>query len=321
MKFFLFPLLILLGWSHVASCQNEDSLQVVQRMDEVQNCLKRSQVDSAVMLHNDLLRFCERKSLWIMWLKSHTRIAYYLSNELNDPRKGVNYLLTGIAKFPAKPSTETQEQLSKTYMAVGYIYENSFSDFYSACKQYEKAFEIFVNDLGEHNDQIAGYIYHKLGNVYTRLGDYERAENMLKRGIAYASKYQYPNAAKHGDLALALIDQRKNEEALRVIQEGIKVNNTGIESKITLKSSESQAYLNLGNLAAARKALAEVLGLINKLSKENSNTDKAYYLAGYYELLAAIEEADKNVKQANNCFQKALALEIESWQTPFRREV
>lgn len=321
MKYFLFPLLLLLGWNQLASCQNEDSLHVVKRMNGVHACLQRSQVDSAMMLHKDLLRFCEQKSLWIMWLKTHIRIAYYLSDNLNDPRRGVNFLLNGIASFPAKPSPEILDQLSKTYMAAGYIYENDFSDFYSASKQYEKAFEIFVNDLGEHNDQIAGYIYHKLGNAYTRLGDYERAENMLKRGISYASKYQYPDAAKHGDLALALIDQHKNEEALLVILEGNKVKKTGLESQITLKSSESEAYLNLGNVPAARKALGEVLRLINKLSKENSNTDKAYYLAGYYEMLAAIEEADKNIRQANNSLQKALALEIESWQTSFRREI
>jgi CHAT domain-containing protein len=194
-------------------------------------------------------------------------------------------------------------------------------NFPSAGKQYEKGFQVFLHQLEERSDRIAGYIYHKYGNLCTRLGDYERARNILQRGIDYGKKYQLPKIGKYGDLAIVLLDLNKNQEAIAVVEEGLQNEGSSAEALITLRQSEARAHLNLGNIAAAGAAAAHIPGLIQRLKAEGSGTDAAYYWSGYHEILAALDHASGRPDRAVANYKKSIRYETGTWGTPNRREV
>lgn len=119
-------------------------------------------------------------------MKSHVRLAYIWAGDLQQPFVGIDLVGRAIDQAPWAPTTPSEwEQLSLTYLAKAYIYEDFLGDFVSAKREYEHAFQIFIDQLGEQSDGIASYVYHRYGNVCTRLGDYERAEILLRGGINY----------------------------------------------------------------------------------------------------------------------------------------
>ncbi|HRI58325.1 MAG TPA: CHAT domain-containing protein [Saprospiraceae bacterium] len=322
MKWFTFLLLSCLILPLPLPGQNADSIRADGLAKAAIDCLKRGEKDSAADLHRQALDFFSTHDYWIAWMQSHVKIAYTWAGPLKQPFVGIEYIERAIQAPPRQPkSTAEWEQLCLTYLAIGFIYEENVGDFLAASRQYEKGFQIFLQQLGERSDPIAGYIYYRYGNLCTRLGDYERAQNILQRGIDYGKKYQLPKVGKYGDLAIVLLDLNKNQEAISIVQEGLLHEGSSSESLITLRRSEARAYLNLGNITSARNAAAQIPPLIRRLKAEGSNTDEAYYWSGYYEALAAIDLAAGKTGQSIDNYKKSIKYETESWGTPYRREV
>ena len=302
--------------------QNADSIRADGLVKTAIECLKRGEKDSAANLQRQALDFFSAQDYWIAWMQSHVKIAYTQAGSLKQPFVGIETIERAIQAPPRQPVSAAEwEQLCLTYLAIGYIYEEYVGDFLSASRQFEKGFQIFLHRLDERSDRIAGYIYYKYGNLCTRLGDYERARNILRRGIDYGKKYRLPKVGKYGDLAIVLLELNKNQEAISIVQEGLLHEGSSAESLITLRRSEARAYLNLGNLASARSAAAQIPSLIRRLKAEGSNTDEAYYWSGYYEALAAIDHAAGSNRQSIANYKKSIKYEIETWGTPHRREV
>lgn len=304
------------------SGQTLDSLQADTLVKRAVEALKRNQPDSAAQLHQQALNYFKSKGHLIAWIQSHVKLAYAWSGPLDQPFIGLDLIDRALLSPFRTPQNRFEwEQLSLTYQAKAFIYEEYVGDFMAAKTQYEQGFQIFIKQLGEKSDRIASYLYYKYGNLCTRLGDYERAQNIHQRGINYSQKYNLPAIAKYGDLAIVLIELDKNEAALKVIAEGLSRSGASSEATITLRRSEAKAYFNLGNIEVAKQKMAQIPPLIKQLKVEGSQTDEAYYWSGYYELLAAIQEKTGHAAQAVSLLQKAVQFEKQSWGTSERREV
>lgn len=302
-----------------AAFSQSDSLTALQYLAEANTKWEQNQPEAARAAHRKALDIYRKNDRLDKWLESYIPPAFTLA-DMQQPFLAQDYLDTALKEAWRQPkNTWEWEQLARIHLNKGYFYQYYTFDFPNAVKQYEESFNLFVHRLGEKNDKIASYIYHQLGNLYTRLGDYTRAESLLKRGIEYGKKNQKPEIGKYGDLAIALIDVGKNKEALEIISEGLDVLNPDKEALITARLSEARARMNLGDVRQSRVALEKVPALIAGLT--GSEEERAYYKAGYHSMSGGIHDSLGNYSAAAEHYNKAIQFETTAQGTPFCREV
>ncbi len=313
-----FVLITLPFFSLIAKAQ-PDSIVAAQYMAQANNCIERNQADSARMFHQAALGIFKKNNRLDLWIDSYITVSFGWADIMQRPIEALDILEQTHSQAWRKPENLKEwEQVIRVQMYKGHFYQYYIFDYPNAIKYYEESFQLFVRQLGEENDKIANYIYHQLGNLYTRLGDYSRAEALLQRGITYGQQHNKPEIGRYGDLAIALIDLGKNKEALDVISQGLKVPNATLGTRITARLSEARAWLNLGNLFAALKSLNAVSTLVAQLPSEE---EQAYYLAGYHAVAATVQDALGNNAAALRHFQDVIKNEAIAQRTTFCREV
>ncbi len=296
-----------------------DSLIAEKLVEKACIALEKKQVIESHQLYQQALQIFQSQDLLVRWMESHVTMSRCWALKMKQPFVAQAYLDAALHDYFRPPLTGPEwEGYARIYLNKGHISQYIITDLLGAARQYEQCYDIYICQLQEHNNGIASYLYHQLGNLYTRLGDYERAENLLRRGIAYGKKYNQPHIGKYGDLAIALVDLGKNQEALDVIQDGL-ANGLANEVLVTTRICEARARLNLGDPSKAMLALSECPDLIRKLP--SAQTALEYYWAGYYGILGAVQDSMHNYQQAEANYRQATNNEIIFWKTQYRREV
>ncbi|GAB4496157.1 MAG: tetratricopeptide repeat protein [Saprospiraceae bacterium] len=294
----------------------QDSLLAEQYVIQALDCIERDQNDSAKLWHKQALEIFQKGNFVSRWYTSHRTLAEKWVAK-KQPFVALEYLAPVIwEKIQARRTKEESGKLMSLCSYSGYICEQKTNDLEGAVKYYEQTYQVFVNDLGENNEAFAKFLYHRLGNLYTRLGDYVRAENILKRGVEYGKKINKPEIGKYGDLAIILNDLGRHKEALEVIRQGLVLTNLPLNARITSHLSESVAWLGLGDVPKALEAIKDVPSLIEQLTDEE---DKHNYSGGYYARLGDIHSALKNWSFAAEAYQQSI--ENERALGTHRREV
>ena len=295
-----------------------DSLAAEKLVEQASAALENNQPEVSRQLYSQALHIFASRDLLPRWLESHIDLARAWAGGMEQPFVAQEYLDEALRSYRQPHSEPEWEAYARVYLNKGHISQYLTDDLLGAAQQYERCYDIYVHQLHEHNDGIASYLYHQLGNLYTRLGDYERAENLLRRGIAYGKNHNQPEVGKYGDLAIVLTDVGKNQEALAVIQDGLA---HGLSKKVlvTTRICEARALLNLGDAKKSKVVLSVCPRLISTL--DPNVTDLEYYWAGYYAALGAIQDSLGDYRQAEINYRKAIRNEIASWKTEFRREV
>ena len=313
-------ILLLVVFTPAAALSQSDSLLAAQYLADVQARLESNQSDKALDAHRKALDIYKKNDRLDQWLESYIPVAYTWADALLQPFIAQDYLDAALKGAWRSPKNAREwEQLARIHLNKGHLYQWYTFDYPNAAKHYEESFNLFVNQLGEKNDKIAAYIYHQLGNLYTRRGDYARAENLLRRGIEYGKKNHKPEIGKYGDLAIVLIDVGKNREALDVIREGLAVSNAEKDALITARLSEARALLNLGDVRQSRASVDKVPALIARL--EGAEDEIAYYKAGYHAMSGALQDSLGNYSAAATHYRMAIEFETAAQGTPFCREV
>ena len=296
-----------------------DSLAAEKLVGQACAALEKKQPATARQLYGQALQIFQSKDLMTRWLESHVDLARCWAADMEQPFVAQEYLNDALRGYFRPPLTGPEwEAYARIYLNKGHISQYFIADLLGAAQQYEKCYDVYIHQLQEHNDGIAGYLYHQLGNLYTRLGDYERAENLLRRGIAYGKKHRRAEVGKYGDLAIVLVDVGKSQEALDVVQAGL-AHGLSNEVLVTTRICEARAHLNLGDAKKAWLALDECPDLIRKLPADE--TDQEYYWAGYYATLGTVHDSTGDYRQAERNYRQAISNEIISWKTQYRREV
>lgn len=295
----------------------QDSILAEQYVAKASFCIKRNQIDSAKLWHQQALDLFQKQNIAKRWYGSYRGLADTLVKN-KQPFAALEYLAPVIR---AKKSATRTEQESRGLMSLctysGFVCESVINDMEGAKENYEQAFQLFVNDLGEKDARTADWLYRALGNIYSRLGDFERAQNLLQRGIDYGKKIDKPEIGKYGDLAIALYEQGKHEEALKVVEEGLAVPNLPVNVTITTRLSEAAAWLSLGDTKKALEATEKVPPLIGQLTKESEIN---YYSGGYHNRLGDVESALGHLESAIENYRKAAEFEA-AVSGPNSREV
>jgi CHAT domain-containing protein/tetratricopeptide (TPR) repeat protein len=306
-------LLLLCCIGNASQAQNflQDSLLAKEYVAKAASCFKIKQIDSAKMWHRQALDLFQKHKMTKRWYGSYRNLADTLV-KYKQPFMALEYLDSVIR---VKKSATREEDELRGVMGLclhrGYICQRWTGDLEGAKEYYEEAFQILVADLSENEKDVsmADWLYRALGNIYSRLGDYESAQNTHQRAIDYGKRIGRPDIGKYGDLAIALNDLGRYEDALKVVEEGLAVPNLPLNALITTRLSEAAAWLGMGDTQKALEASEKVPALIEQLQSQD---DKNYYSGGYHTRLGDIESKMGDLESAIENYRKAVELETLS---------
>lgn len=152
----------------------------------------------------------------LQWLSAWRKVSSALMAEAEFAQ--AVELLEPVAKAAegAEPSS-----LGWLYVHLGY---NALSagDVLRARDFYEEAVELFHRAEVE-NYNVGSYAYRQLGNIYTRLGDLEKARTLLARFLQLAIEAENPTATADafGDLSIVLREQGDAQAATELCRQAL----------------------------------------------------------------------------------------------------
>lgn len=316
--------ILLIAGCLLAGCMQAqtDSLFALHSIDMAKRCLKEEKWDSVDLHINAARQYFQGKDQLAPWLKTYTSLAYVWGGDLKNPSEGVKLIEQSFQKKWRNPVNETEwEQYTMSLLAAGHILRVNAADYLGAKLYYEKAQSVFLGPLTERSDRVARYLYHNLGNIYTRLGDYERAINLFRRSLNYHRLYPQAQVVDHGDLAIALNEVGLHEEALSVVRQGLQVADLSSDLMISLYQNEGEALFKSGHPELAIRSLDKIPGFVRKMKREEEHPDADNYLSQYHASKAEVLLSLKKYEEANGHARAAVTTALEFWGTEKRREI
>lgn len=299
-----------------------DSLKAEQMLVKAKASLQAEQWDSSDHYIAQARQFFKSKNMLAPWLKTFASLTYVWGRDLNQPSKGVELIEQALREKWREPiSTKEWEQYATNLLAAGHVLRVHAADYLGAKIYYERAQEIFQQKMGEHSDRIARYLYHNLGNIYTRLGDYDRAIALLRRSLNYYRLHPEAKVVDHGDLAIALNEVNQYHEAILVVRQGLDIKDLSNELKISLVLSEADAIFRLGQAERALTVLEQIPGFIRQLKVEEGGVDALNYQSQYEATKSELLSALKQYGLAYKHGLQAVVLGKSFWGTEKRREI
>jgi len=152
------------------------------------------------------------------WQKAVLQAARWASQE--DPFQSIRILEEAVqnAWWPE------DEKQARMYQHYGY-YLRSVGDFYRAKSAYEQARKLHESHPGSGLSYVGQYLYKPLANIYTRLGENEKALYLLNIGCDSAMHVRDTLAASEilADWGIALWDVNKQREAIEKYDRGLQL--------------------------------------------------------------------------------------------------
>ena len=176
----------------------------------------------------------------------------------NNPNEKTLKLLEEKEKA-FQPKTKT-EYLAFIYLLCNKAYYiNSFGNNQKAIKNYEKAWQIYQKNTSNEplkTYDIIEYCLKPLGNLYTIIGDYSNAENVIKQYfyIASTQKNQVQKFAAILNLSNVYQYSGKNKEAITFLEKTINSEKLSNAQKGMLWNNLGNNYLASGDNEKAKKA-------------------------------------------------------------------
>ena len=153
---------------------------------------------------------------------------------------------------------EEWEAFALLLARIGYYYKSNFQDFQSALPYYERAYAIHHDTLKkEDNWKVAYYVDHILANIYTRFGDHEKSEALLKNAVRVCLKAKkYSKAAGcASDLGIVYEDLGQWDQALELYEEVDKYPDLSPRIQAILYHNWTNALLATGQVDAAHRKM------------------------------------------------------------------
>ncbi|MEM8522484.1 CHAT domain-containing tetratricopeptide repeat protein [Flavobacterium sp. PL12] len=190
---------------------------------------------------------------------------------------------------------------------LGY-YQNQLNKKQQAISNYEKAWQIYQKNRLSNYD-IIEYCLKPLGNLYTIIGDFDNAENIIKQYYYIATQTNnlqqqyaavlnlsnvYQNTGRIND-AIALLEKTIRSQNLTDLQKGNLYNNLG--SNYFLNTNSNKIIPN--DYENAEKAFLKAISLLEKGKSQNMA------LANTYRNLSKLKLQRNDAKMALVYFEKA----------------
>jgi len=231
--------------------------------------------------------------------------------------KALQNLTNAEADFWRNPKPKTKDELlaivvlncNKAY------YENQFGQTQNAISSYEKAWQIYQKNKLSNYD-IVEFCLKPLGNLYTVLGDYDSAENIIKQYFFIVNTFKnYPDAEKQKfaailnlsnvyqssgkiSLAIELLEKTLKTKKLSNVQKGILLNNLGNNYLMGFKG-------NLMTQELYKKAENTFKAAVKYLENDKDHLEN---LSNSYRNLTTVSRQTHRFKIADSYLTKATEL-------------
>lgn len=237
-------------------------------------------------------------------LKQHDNLSEFIYVHLDAfiENKSIENLVV-FEKLEAnlwRNPTNESEQISQLYFYINYAYQlKEFGLINQSVFYYEKGYDFFESSTIKNYD-IIEYCLKPLANNYTRLGDADRAEDILKITIEKAQSENNTNQiiAGYSNLAVVLRTKGKIGVAINYLKLGLNLSNSN-NIKSRLYSDLAMNYLLQNDLKSAIK---------NVEISNSLNTNQLSISINNYKTLGSVFLQQKDVDKSISAYQKALNL-------------
>lgn len=303
-------LLLLIHFIPMCVAAQADSIQAQLYLDKAKKLLKENKFDSAAHTHQLALHHFYFADLPYDALSSYWNLYRGWQNRNKTPQL-IDTLKTAIKNLPRLPNCKADSSKYAYYLTcIGFLYQDKLGDYLLAKRFYELSYDALNTGATVADSSTVKIMYPRLANIYTRLGDYERARILLKNAIKFGELHQIANLAHNvSDLAIVFFSQNKLDSAA-VLLESQKLK-TDIDPRLRLSFIEtySQYWLKKAIPELALEVLSEGAPVLEQIAQHYPTAVQAKQ-AEYYACLAAVHEALDNKSEAIHFYQKS----IESWQ-------
>ena len=198
-----------------------------------------------------------------------------------------------------------EEKVAQLYFYINYAYQlKVFGNINQSINYYEKGYSLYKQN--SINYDIIEYCLKPLANNYTRLGDVDRAEDIIKITIEKAIEEKNENQIASGYLNLAAVFRIKGNYTMAINYLNLALLNANSNShKAKIHSDLAINYLFLNDLDKSEKEaiLSNKLNSLNDLtiSTRNSNTLGSCFLSKN-KFESALNELEKGLNFAKIVF-------------------
>lgn len=243
-------------------------------------------------------------------LKQQENLAEFIYVQLDEFSKNTSidnlFIFDQIISNLWRKPENKKEQTAKVYLHVNYgYYLKQFGFINKSIKQYEQAYSIYKTN-GNIDFDIIEFCLKPLANNYTRLGEINRAEDILKILIQKAQQVGNIGHVSSGYLNLASVYRTKGNyhKAIEYLKLGLKLENSpGRKSAFYSDLAINYMFLDEVDLTFENIKKSNKLnsGLINSILVRNLISE-ANWLLKKGEFEKALDKFYKSIEKARLVF-------------------
>jgi len=255
------------------------------------------------------LELYKRNDDLINWMGTCKAVAKVWRDEKGLPERALPYLqMCQLEKLWRKPLTPAEwEEAGWIYVNLAHTCNYGLEQYREAAKYYNEAKNILVERLGKEDQETAVFVFQALGNVNTRLGDYEAAEVLLEKFRTISLTYKdYGLAAEaYSDLGILYETMGRHAEAIASCQKGLRLPDLDHVAKGLLYGNWAKANLAAGNFAEAERNALRSEANFGKAVVEYQFAYARHYQASIWSLLGNIYHEMGRTAEADQAFATA----------------
>lgn len=321
-NFLPFFLLFFISWTTTVHA-NLDSLKALDFRQQAIQYIEAKQVDRSLVFQKQTLTIFKKNDDLLNWLTTYRSLATVYT-KIGEPFQALALIKEAHTKKWRLPKDKKEWTKYAWFFAYeGTIHYKFIGDFQQTIIAYDHASNIFIDTLKQEDFKVAKFIYTRLGNSYTRFGDYEKALYYLKKVRRISLEYgNYTKAAEAiGDIAIAYHAMKNYQAAITVLKEGLALNNMDRLSKSFLRTNLGLQYYETGNHKQALDQTLQAQVELSKAIQDFSNHKEVWRQTDIYSNLALIHQALGEYDKSRNSLQKSLDLSLKFYANPKRREI
>ncbi|ATL45825.1 hypothetical protein COR50_00870 [Chitinophaga caeni] len=238
----------------------------------------------------------------------------------NKPSERIKYLMETAEAAWRQPKNEYERQAWLDLLMYQGYYQLQLGRIIPSIKAYEAAYSYYFDDPIPGND-IVEFLLKPLGNNYTRLGDYRRAEFITRKSLTMAIESGEDDkiAASCCNLAIVALTQEQLDTAKVYAKMGVAYAENYPPLNGLLHSLMANIYEHAGELEEAGNYARLAVQIMEHASAEGDH-DHAYRLSAAYEAQGNIAMARQQWKLARILYGKAYQVLINAYPEQRKRE-
>ncbi|ETO35027.1 hypothetical protein RFI_02048, partial [Reticulomyxa filosa] len=264
-----------------------------------------------------------KKSLEIRWQKlgpDHPDVATSYSNlgsayESKGSHQNAIEYHTKSLEIRLKKLEPDHPDIATSYNNLGNIFENK-EDYDKAIGYYRKDLIIGLNKRGSDHPDVA-VSYNNLGSIYKNKGEYDKAIEYYKKALKIQLNKLGPDhihvANSYNNLGLVYKSKGEYNKAIEYYEKDLKIS----LNKLSPNHPDVVAtYNNLASVYYNKQEYDKAMKFAKKALKKMDFNHP--YIGISYDILGAIHYKKGDKKEAKRCYENALSIYTQKWDSDKR---